>query len=83
MQVSYKTLLEKMIEKVEEAKKETSEVKIREHVQSIKTLCEVLLDEGQTAKPSTTQRLMVEQKSIPISNPIETVNEDEDSIFDF
>jgi len=46
MQISYQVLLNKMGEKVNEAKRETSDTKIREHLQAIKTLCEVMLEES-------------------------------------
>ncbi|WAA12222.1 YwdI family protein [Fervidibacillus halotolerans] len=83
MQVSYQTVLKKMEEKVVEAKKETSEVKIREHIQAIKTLCEVLLEEQMEIKQTSFQSKMVEQKPISMANRFETEKEEGDSIFDF
>ncbi|MCU9613352.1 YwdI family protein [Caldibacillus lycopersici] len=45
MQISYEAILKKMEEKLNEAKVSDSAARIREQVQSIKTLCEVLLEE--------------------------------------
>lgn len=44
MEISYQTILRKMEEKLAEAKRQESEARVREQIQAIKTLCEVILD---------------------------------------
>ena len=47
MEVSYRTILRKMEEHIATAKEQDSAAKMREHVQAIKALCEVILDSEQ------------------------------------
>ncbi|MED1672379.1 YwdI family protein [Pallidibacillus thermolactis] len=63
MNISYHTILKKMEEKLIEAKSTNSNAHIREHVQAIKTLCEVILmDDGQS---ETSYQRTVQPKTIP------------------
>jgi len=55
-------LLQKMDQELQSAKSASSETKIRERIQAIKTLCELVLDE-----PEATQQLQPQQP-IQISN---------------
>jgi hypothetical protein len=45
MQVTYRTILEKMEENLKQAKEADSAAKVREHIRAVKALCEVLLAE--------------------------------------
>lgn len=75
MQISYQSLLNKMGEKINEARLENADAKIREHVQAIKTLCEVILEETsgdvrreEYVKPVQTQSLPT-QPTVVVSQP--------------
>lgn len=97
MQISYQSLLNKMGEKVNEARLESADAKIREHVQAIKTLCEVILEETsgnvqreEYVKPVQTQSLTT-QSAVMVGQP-NTLKEKKlhtddgangDSLFDF
>lgn len=97
MGISYNTILNKMEEKIREAKMEDSDAKVREYVQAIKVLSEVILDEkSESVAPKnfsvSTQQMFV-QSSPAISTPQTTslspnkLETDDgangDSIFDF
>ncbi|WP_428910147.1 YwdI family protein [Niallia sp. Krafla_26] len=57
MNISVEKLLQKMEEKLNEAKQSGSDVVIRERVHAIKTMCELILDEPATSsKGSTTSQ---------------------------
>lgn len=90
MQISYQVLLNKMGEKVNEAKRETSDTKIREHIQAIKTLCEVMLEESSSV--GSEQAYSRPVQPISVSTVTNTLMEKKletddgangDSLFDF
>lgn len=94
MQISYQVLLNKMGEKIQEAKREHSDAKIREHIQAIKTLCEVMLEET-SSETSREYSTPVQSISLSAQNTVSSVNSlaekkletddgaNGDSIFDF
>jgi len=97
MQISYDMILKKIEEKLRDARGENRETKIREHVQAIKTLCEVILDESSTSPTTFSQdtqpaTFVTSVKPISTSSPITSLGEKKlesddgsngDSIFDF
>lgn len=94
MQISYQVLLNKMGEKVNEAKREKTDTKIREHVQAIKTLCEVILEESspvsseQLSRPVQLPHVSTPQTVAPMNTLMEKKLETDDgangdSLFDF
>ena len=96
MHISSRTLLSKMAEKVNEARVETDAAKIRELIQAVKTLCEVILEDpaphstGQKT-PENVVPMQIQQSSATVetSGPLKEkrlVTDDGangDSIFDF
>lgn len=95
--ISYQTILNKMEEKLREAKGTNSEVKVREYVQAIKTLCEIVLEEQseqplhQTIEPVVQPVTMQSTQTISSQTP-STLGEKRlvtddgangDSLFDF
>lgn len=51
MQISLEVLLNKMQEQMNKAKMEEKDGRVREHVQAIKTLCELILDDTSSVTP--------------------------------
>lgn len=64
MNISYHTILKKMEEKLIEAKSTNSNTQVREHVQAIKTLCEVILMEERTSEASYQPAVQTQTKPI-------------------
>ncbi len=70
MSISMQKLLLKMEEEIKNAKSSSSETRIRERIQAIKTLCELVLDESESSE----QKMGMAAKHIPGGNPILAVN---------
>lgn len=98
MQISHHVILKKIEEKVIEAKNSSSQSKIREHMQAIKTLTELILEDTKDSyvESSDVQKSLTSIQAtpqIPISNkPAMSLSENKiemedgangDSIFDF
>lgn len=66
MNISYHTILKKMEEKLIEAKATNSNTQVREQVQAIKTLCEVILMEEGAAEASYQPAAQTQVQSRPI-----------------
>lgn len=92
MNISVQKLLAKMEEELQLAKATVKEENLREKVYSIKTLCELILDEKQIKRESpaplqvTTTQGFIQQPMIPVGQPKKLVVDEEsngDSLFDF
>lgn len=90
LNISVQQLLRKIEEELHEAKGNTNEARIRERIYSIKSLCELILDE-QVVPPATKSTLVPQQpaqqvQSVSIQQPKRLEMEDDangDSLFDF
>ena len=89
MEVSYRTILRKIEENIHLATNQESPAKMREHIQAIKALCEIILDSGEempstirpqpiTSMTPTTQTLSFSEKKLETDD-----GANGDSIFDF
>ncbi len=84
-------VLEKIEEEIKHAKASSSEARMRERIQSIKTLCELVLEEGVHQKSEAFQEGKIVQippviQSIPVSQPKKLEMDDDangDSLLDF
>jgi hypothetical protein len=93
MDISVNKLLNKISEEVTEAKKASSEAKIRERARAIKAICELILEEPTKAEPiSVSSNIQVLTPTPPITPSFQVSQEkkmemdDEangDSLFDF
>lgn len=91
MNISVQKLLGKMEKELLEAKGSSSDARIRERVQAIKSLCELVLDEsetGSTAAVSSISHTFSDQPAAQPANlqPKKMQMDDEangDSLFDF
>lgn len=96
MQVSHTMILNKIEEKIKEAKAVSSETKIREQLQVIKTLCELVLEESPSVSESQNYQILEKNyepvRSVPTVQTVSTLSEKKmktedgsngDSIFDF
>jgi hypothetical protein len=91
MNISVQKLLAKMEEELQLAKATVKEENLREKVYSIKTLCELILDEKQIKRESpaplqVTPQGFIQQPMIPVGQPKKLVVDEEangDSLFDF
>ena len=78
MEISYNTMLNKMEEKIREAKVTDSSAKLREYAQAIKTLCEVILDDKNdsvsqnTYTPSASTQRMIVHSSPTVNTQVPT-----------
>ncbi|WP_313803312.1 YwdI family protein [Cytobacillus sp.] len=90
MNISVQKLLKKIEEELHEAKGNTNEARIRERIYSIKSLCELILDEQ--VMPAASKSTFVPQQPVqqvqPVSiqQPKRLEMEDDangDSLFDF
>lgn len=89
MEVSYRTILRKMEENIQAAKVQDSPAKMREHIQAIKALCEIILDSDQESpsaiRPQPLTRITPPTQTLSFSEKkLETDDgANGDSIFDF
>jgi hypothetical protein len=98
MNISVEKLLNKMEEKLKEAKETGSDAVIRERIHAIKTMCELILEEPSTAKmsvnkgasltvatPVYTGQRQISATATPIQQDRLIVDDDSngESIFDF
>ena len=89
MQISYEVLLKKIEEKVHEAKLANSETKVRESIQAIKTLCEVILEDSNQKEMNRNMNVHVPSQTVTntVAIPEKKLEVDDgangDSIFDF
>ncbi len=90
MNISVQQLLRKIEEELHEAKGNTNEARIRERIYSIKSLCELILDEQ--VQPAAQKNTFVSQQPahhaqpVSIQQPKRLEMEDDangDSLFDF
>lgn len=90
LNISVQQLLRKIEEELHEAKGNTNEARIRERIYSIKSLCELILDEQ--VVPAAAKSTLVPQQPaqqvqpVSIQQPKRLEMEDEangDSLFDF
>ncbi|RLQ93452.1 YwdI family protein [Falsibacillus albus] len=96
MSISYPALLKKLEQELYSAKESQGSPQMREHIYSMKTLCEVILEEGQEVQynkkpmsqpmPNQMQAQQQPSRSVQVdqSEPIKTDDgANGDSIFDF
>lgn len=86
MSISYQRLLQKMEEEIKQAKASSSESKIREIIQAVKTLCELVLDEPQSKQTQLATGPTMLAQPLTVSNPQRLQVDDEangESLFDF
>lgn len=93
MGISMQKLLRKMEEEIRNARISASETRIRERIQAIKTLCELILEEPEEKQHQFTSMTTVPTQAVTINNPERLVNNhkrlqtDDDangeSLFDF
>jgi hypothetical protein len=86
MSISLQRLLIKMEEEIRQAKASSSEPKIREKIQAVKTLCELVLDEPQRKPPQQEMGMPIMAQPLTVSQPQRLQVDDEangESLFDF
>jgi Family of unknown function (DUF5327) len=78
MNISVSRLLDKMGDELSEAKKMSSEAKIRERAYAIKAICELILDETSvsrsTNEPTAQKQVMVSTPSLMESIKVQQVS---------
>lgn len=68
MSITMRKLLQKMDQELQSAKSADSETRIRERIQAIKTLCELVLEEPEAAQHSHPHPYPQPQRPLHISN---------------
>jgi sensor domain CHASE-containing protein len=91
--ISMKKLLQKMEEEILNAKQSSSETRIRERIQAIKTLCELILDEPEAKQHQFSSKTTVPTATVSVDNPKRVIHNHErlqtddgangESLFDF
>jgi hypothetical protein len=86
MNISMRKLLQKMEQEINYAKSSSSEAKVRERVQAIKTLCELVLEEPENTTKFKSEMVTPASVTYPVNQPNKLQVDDEangDSLFDF
>jgi hypothetical protein len=86
MNISMQKLLQKMEDEIKNAKASSSEAKIRERIQAVKTLCELVLEEPERKQQQYEPVKTVPSQPVVVSQPKRLHVDDEangESLFDF
>lgn len=90
MNIPVQKLLSKMEKELSEAKNSSSEARIRERVQAIKSLCELILEEAESGSPAVAASVSHTYSAPPVQSvnlePKKMHMDDDangDSLFDF
>lgn len=70
MNISIQQLLAKMEEQLKDARESQSDVKVRERVYAIKSLCELILDQDKSTVDSMNFKSTPLQSSYPMTQPL-------------